>query len=766
MRLKKQHAILTAMFTWATMACAADPVGLNSLRSVASLTNAEASHKLPTAFAATVIFFRGDEKTLVVQDGDAAVYVNATTPLALVPGDRVYVRGTTHESFRPYVLTSDVTLLHHGLPPPPVPATFDDMITARFDCRRVLVRGRVITADAFLSSEVLHSRLRIRVDGGDIVVYVAQNDSERRNRLLDAVVEVTGIVSGIFDGKMQMTGINMAVPSFADVKVLHEPLKDPWSAAAMPMDRILSVSHVADQTPRIRVKGTITYYQPGHAVVLQDGKKSLWLATGTREDLHEGDIAEAIGFPATRNGFLALIDAEVRNSGKSATITPLPSSWNALRQSYNIFDLVSITGQVVTEMPEAGQDEYILASDGNLFSAVVKHDLTRDIARAPMRRLQPGSVVRVTGICILDDPNPFDRQGSFKILLRSSDDLEELAQPSWLTVTHLSWLSGGMLMLILGVGSWGWSLKRRVRLQTGVIAAKIEAEAALERQRSRILEDINAGLALEEILREVAELVSMNLGKARCWCQTKEDERADSPEGSTDLRVIEREIRGRSGVLHGKLKVAFTREAPKDPREDTVLSIGAWLATIAIETAGLNADLRYRSEFDQLTGIYNRFSFEKRMDALIDQSREMSKRFSVIYIDIDLFKKINDTYGHRVGDLYLQAAAKRMTNQLRGARDTLARVGGDEFCALVPLESSDSDGEEVANRLRRCFEEVFVVDCQRIYGSASIGTAVFPRDGTSRESLLSVADAAMYASKHSSSKEVNDEVESETCPLK
>ena len=128
-------------------------------------------------------------------------------------------------------------------------------------------------------------------------------------------------------------------------------------------------------------------------------------------------------------------------------------------------------------------------------------------------------------------------------------------------------------------------------------------------------------------------------------------------------------------------------EAPKDPREDTVLSIGAWLATIAIETAGLNADLRYRSEFDQLTGIYNRFSFEKRMDALIDQSREMSERFSVIYIDINLFKKINDTYGHRVGDLYLQAAAKRMNKQLRGARDTLARVGGDEFCALVPLES-------------------------------------------------------------------------------
>jgi len=184
--------------------------------------------------------------------------------------------------------------------------------------------------------------------------------------------------------------------------------------------------------------------------------------------------------------------------------------------------------------------------------------------------------------------------------------------------------------------------------------------------------------------------------------------------------------------------------------------MGAWLATLAIETDGLNADLRHRSEFDQLTNLHNRFSFERRLDELTDQSREEGGSFAVIFIDIDGFKEINDTYGHRVGDLYLQGVAQRMKNQLRAA-DLLARIGGDEFCALVPLESIDADGEQVAQRLQNCFAGEFVLDGRRIRGAASAGIAVFPRDGDSGEGLLSAADAAMYVSKHSKTDRLNEE---------
>src|ERR1700733_5162950 len=79
------------------------PIGLHA---AATITNAEASNRLPVAFEATVTYYRSDDKDLFVQDGSDAIYVHATTPLKLAPGDRILLRGTTHESFRPYVVTS------------------------------------------------------------------------------------------------------------------------------------------------------------------------------------------------------------------------------------------------------------------------------------------------------------------------------------------------------------------------------------------------------------------------------------------------------------------------------------------------------------------------------------------------------------------------------------------------------------------------------------------------------------------------------------
>jgi len=119
----------------------------------------------------------------------------------------------------------------------------------------------------------------------------------------------------------------------------------------------------------------------------------------------------------------------------------------------------------------------------------------------------------------------------------------------------------------------------------------------------------------------------------------------------------------------------------------------------------------------------------------------------LIYIDLDKFKVVNDTYGHHIGDLYLQKVALRMKHQLRSA-DLLARLGGDEFAALVPTARSRAEVEEVALRLERCMDEPFHIGEFVLRGSASVGIAVYPDDGASKDMLLSFADTAMYASKH------------------
>src|ERR1017187_8668509 len=122
---------------WVSAALSAAPVPLTSLRAVHALTNAEASRTLPVEFQPTVVYVRAYENLLFVQDEDIAIFIRRPAGAERVPGDRVLLRGTTAESFRPYVFAHDVTLLHHGAPPTPIPATFECLIRAHSGCRLV-----------------------------------------------------------------------------------------------------------------------------------------------------------------------------------------------------------------------------------------------------------------------------------------------------------------------------------------------------------------------------------------------------------------------------------------------------------------------------------------------------------------------------------------------------------------------------------------------------------------------------------------------------
>jgi diguanylate cyclase (GGDEF)-like protein len=216
---------------------------------------------------------------------------------------------------------------------------------------------------------------------------------------------------------------------------------------------------------------------------------------------------------------------------------------------------------------------------------------------------------------------------------------------------------------------------------------------------------------------------------------------------TSGLRLAERAIAAHSGPALGSIFAAFDARTAPHPDEEKALATAAGLATLAIETARLHSDLVHRSEFDMLTDIQNRFSFEKHLDGLIDEARQTAGIFGLIYIDLDDFKQVNDRYGHQVGDLYLQQIAERMKRQLRPG-DLLARLGGDEFATLVPVVHNRADVEEIALRLEHCFDDPFALESHVMQGSASVGIALYPADAATKDSLLSTADAAMYVAKY------------------
>lgn len=407
----KAIALVVLVAACVSMACA-QPKPITSLRAVRALSNAEADQSLPVQFEATVTYVRTYQRALYVQDGDAAIFVDWGTQNLLVPGDRVSITGTTKASFRPIVVATSVTMLHHGTLPPPVPATFDQLIHGDLDARFVTVYAVVRDADTVVNQNVRSTLLQLHTDGGEIDAAVDVDNQEILSSLLDGEVLVTGAVSGRFDGKMQQTGVVLHVSSIDGVKVLHHAASSPWDLPVTPMDQILTGFHVSNSSKRLRVHGTITYYRPGSDAVLQEGNKSLWLVTSSIAPLHVGDAADATGFPDLRNGLLALASAEIQDSGKPAPITPKPVTWEQLSTSRDLFDLVTIEGSVVAEVRGAAQDEYVLDSNGDLFSAIYKHpasDGDDQDSTSPMKHLAQGTRVQVVGVCFATHPARWTR---------------------------------------------------------------------------------------------------------------------------------------------------------------------------------------------------------------------------------------------------------------------------------------------------------------------------------------------------------------------
>jgi diguanylate cyclase (GGDEF)-like protein len=138
--------------------------------------------------------------------------------------------------------------------------------------------------------------------------------------------------------------------------------------------------------------------------------------------------------------------------------------------------------------------------------------------------------------------------------------------------------------------------------------------------------------------------------------------------------------------------------------------------------------------------------FDRLHQALLAAKRGHEK-MALLIMDLDGFKEINDTYGHQAGDVTLKQVARRLRSRLRDS-DTIARLGGDEFAAVLP-GNDEVGATEAAVRLMKALENPFNVNGKRLEIRASIGIALFPRDGVYADTLIRKADEAMYQAKRS-----------------
>lgn len=156
--------------------------------------------------------------------------------------------------------------------------------------------------------------------------------------------------------------------------------------------------------------------------------------------------------------------------------------------------------------------------------------------------------------------------------------------------------------------------------------------------------------------------------------------------------------------------------------------------------------LRHLATHDALTGLPNRALLSDRLNMAIAQAKRTGKRFSVLALDLDGFKKVNDALGHPVGDILLRVAAERLRETLRDV-DTLARVGGDEFIAVLPSALTEREIQIVARRMISAMQSPFEIQGHTLHVSTSIGAATYPEHGDTEVQILAHADTAMYRAK-------------------
>ena len=165
---------------------------------------------------------------------------------------------------------------------------------------------------------------------------------------------------------------------------------------------------------------------------------------------------------------------------------------------------------------------------------------------------------------------------------------------------------------------------------------------------------------------------------------------------------------------------------------------------VAVNQAHLFAQMEQQALTDSLTGCFNRRSFESRLEHDLQLAMRMGQQLSVVMLDLDNFKRINDQAGHEAGDAALCMLAELLRARLRVV-DTAARFGGDEF--MIILTQAETEGALlVAERLRKSIGEINVPGFGRV--TCSMGIATFPEHGSSREALIAAADRALYSSKN------------------
>ncbi|BEP91870.1 GGDEF domain-containing protein [Acidovorax sp. A79] len=207
------------------------------------------------------------------------------------------------------------------------------------------------------------------------------------------------------------------------------------------------------------------------------------------------------------------------------------------------------------------------------------------------------------------------------------------------------------------------------------------------------------------------------------------------------------------GAIGALVLQSHTGQYRYTDKDKELLQFVSTQVAAAIERQQMHERLEHMAQYDQLTHLPNRQLFLDRLKTALARARRDQGQLSLLFIDLDHFKDVNDTLGHAMGDLLLQRVAQRLLECVRGS-DTVARLGGDEFVVLLEHGPAQGHTTAVAEKILAAFGQAFDLEGTRLAIHPSIGVALHPEHGSEVHHLLGHADAAMYLSKKNGGNQV------------
>lgn len=205
--------------------------------------------------------------------------------------------------------------------------------------------------------------------------------------------------------------------------------------------------------------------------------------------------------------------------------------------------------------------------------------------------------------------------------------------------------------------------------------------------------------------------------------------------------------------LHSQLRVVVEQNnditmlyEEVSAKEELLRQQNVQLITYTEEIKKREEKLYNLAYFDTLTGLPNRKMFMEHLDFLVEKSKQQTAVFYVVFIDLDSFKKINDTMGHHMGDKFIQYAADNLKKDIH-EEDFLGRIGGDEFALMISRDLNEEEALQEIEAMRKSFSKAFRMKNAEARLTASFGISVFPHDGENASEILISADMSMYKAK-------------------